>query len=297
MSRELSVVIDGYTFLESPRWWGGRLWVSDFYTNQVVATDVQGNVEVMAEVPNQPSGLGRLPDGRELIVSLRDHRLLRREPDGELVEHADLSGLMNGIANDMVVDAEGRAYVGNFGFDLMGGAPMSPTVLVRVDPDGTASVVADDMHFPNGSVIMNGDLLVVSETFGNRLTAFDIAADGGLSGRRAWASFGDLPDTDDVTEALGMVSVGPDGMCADVEGAVWIADALNNRVLRVREGGEIVEEVSTGDLGTYACMLGGDDGRTLFMCSAPSFVESERRAAREAKILSCQVDVPHTGLP
>jgi sugar lactone lactonase YvrE len=297
VSRDVSVVIDGYTFLESPRWWDGRLWLSDFYTNQVIATDLDGHVEVMASVAHQPSGMGRLPDGRVLIVSMRDHRLLRREPSGELVEHADLSSLMTGLANDMVVDAHGRAYVGNFGFDLMAGAPMTPTVLVRVDPDGTAGIAADDIHFPNGSVIMDGNVLVLSETFGNRLTAFDIAADGSLSGRRAWAAFGDPPATDDLTEALGLLAVAPDGMCADAEGAVWVADALNHRVLRVREGGEVVEEVSTGDLGTYACMLGGDDGRTLFMCSAPSFAEHERRAAREAKVLSCRVDVPHTGLP
>jgi len=297
MSRDLTVVLDGYTFLESPRWWDGRLWVSDFYSNRVIATDVRGGTEVMAEVANQPSGMGRLPDGRELIVSMRDHRLLRREAGGELVEHADLSGLVTGVPNDMVVDEAGRAYVGNFGFDLMAGDPMRSASLVRVDPDGTASVAAEDLLFPNGSVIIGGNVLVVSESFGNRLAAFDIAADGTLAGRRAWAMFGDPPTTDDLTEALPTLDVTPDGMCADAEGAVWVADALHNRVLRVREGGEILEEVSTGDLGTYACMLGGEDGRTLFMCSAPSFLEHERRAANEAVLLSCRVDVPHAGLP
>jgi len=296
MSRELTVVLDGYTFLESPRWWDERLWASDFYSNRVIATDGRGSTEVMAEVANQPSGMGRLPDGRKIIVSMRDHRLLRREPGGELVEHADLSGLATGVLNDMVVDAAGRAYVGNFGFDLMAGAPMRAASLLRVDPDGTASVAAEDLLFPNGSVII-GDVLVVAESFGNRLTAFDIAADGTLSGRRAWATFGEPPVTDDLTAALPALTVAPDGMCADAEGAVWVADALHNRVLRVREGGEIVEEVSTGDLGTYACMLGGEDGRTLFLCSAPSFLEHERRAAREAQLLSCRVEVPHSGLP
>lgn len=297
MSRELTVVLDGYTFLESPRWWDGRLWVSDFYSNRVVATDGKGGTEVVAEVANQPSGMGRLPDGRELIVSMRDHRLLRREAGGELVEHADLSGLATGVLNDMVVDAAGRAYVGSFGFDLMAGDPVRAASLVRVDPDGTASVAAEDLLFPNGSVIIGGDVLVVAESFGNRLTAFDIADDGTLSGRRAWATFGEPPTTDVLTEALPTLSVAPDGMCADAEGAVWVADALHNRVLRVPEGGEILEEISTGDLGTYACMLGGEDGRTLFLCSAPSFLEHERRAANEAVLLSCRVDVPHAGLP
>ncbi len=297
MSRELHVVLEGQTFLEGPRWFDDRLWVSDFYTNRVLATDGHGSVEVIAEVPNQPSGTGRLPDGRELIVSMRDHRILRREPGGELVEHADLSSLVTGMLNDMVVDAEGSAYVGNFGFDLMAGDPMRTASLVRVQPDGSADVVAEDLRFPNGSVIIGGDVLVVAESFGNRLTAFDIASDGSLTGRRPWATFGDPPATDVLEEALSTLAVAPDGMCADAEGAIWVADALNHRVLRVREGGEILEEVSTGDLGTYACMLGGEDGLTLFLCSAPSFLEHERRAAREAKLLSCRVDVPHAGLP
>jgi sugar lactone lactonase YvrE len=296
MTRELTVVLEGYSFLECPRWHEGRLWVSDFYTEQVVATDGRGGTEVMAAVPGQPSGLGFLPDGRALIVSMRDHRLLVRAADGTLTEHADLSAAVPAVLNDMLVDGRGRAYVGNFGFDLMGGEAIRSTTLTRVDPDGTVSTAADGLAFPNGMVLLPGGVLVVAETFGARLTAFDVAADGSLSGRREWARFGDAPDTEDVDEAVAGLAVAPDGICADAEGAVWVADALHGRVLRVREGGEIAEEIPTGT-GVFACMLGGDDGRTLFLCTAPSFAEHERRAAREARLLATRVDVPHGGLP
>jgi sugar lactone lactonase YvrE len=294
--RELSVVLEGYSYLECPRWRDGRLWVSDFYTHQVVATDGRGGTEVVAEVPGQPSGLGFLPDGRALIVSMRDHRVLVRDDAGRLTEHADLSGVVTGALNDMVVDESGRAYVGNFGFDLMGGAPVRLTTLTRVDPDGTVTTVAEDLGFPNGMVVLPGGVLLVAETFAGRITAFDIGPDGGLGNRRVWAQFGPVPDTDDVGEAVAALRVGPDGICADAEGAVWVADALHHRVLRVREGGEIVEEIPAGT-GVFACMLGGADGRTLYLCAAPSFPEHERRPVREAQLLAVEVDVPHGGLP
>lgn len=292
----MSVVLDGYSFLECPRWHDGRLWVSDFYTNQVIATDGRGGTEVVADVPGQPSGLGFLPDGRLLIASMRDHRILVRDDSGRLTEHADLSGAVPAVLNDMVVDEQGRAYVGNFGFDLMGGAPLRDTVLTRVDPDGTVTTVADGLAFPNGMVILPGGVLVVAETFAARLTAFDIDADGGLSGKREWARFGEPPGTDDVTAALGHLEVAPDGICADADGAIWVADALHARLIRVREGGEIAEEIAA-KMGVFACMLGGEDGRTLFACAAPSFAEHERRAAREAELLAYEVEVPHAGLP
>lgn len=294
--RELSVVLDGYSYLECPRWRDGRLWVSDFYTNQVVATDGRGSAEVIAEVPGQPSGLGFLPDGRALIVSMRDHRILARDDAGQLSEHADLSGAVSGMPNDMVVDESGRAFVGNFGFDLMGGAPLRYATLTRVDPDGTVTTVAEDLGFPNGMVILPGGVLLVAETFAGRITAFDIGEDGGLSNRRVWAQFGEVPQTEDVGEAVERLQVGPDGICADAEGAIWVADALHARVIRVREGGEIVDEISTG-MGVFACMLGGEDGRTLFLCAAPSFAEHERRPVREAQLLAVEVDIPHGGLP
>ncbi|MGQ0481697.1 MAG: SMP-30/gluconolactonase/LRE family protein [Pseudonocardia sp.] len=295
--RPISVVLDKMSFLECPRWHQDRLWVSDFYTNQVLATDIEGNAEVMATVPGQPSGLGFLPDGRALIVSMSDRRLLIRGVDGALTEHADLSGLVAHHLNDMVVDDQGRAYVGNFGFDLMAGEGLASTVLVRVDPDGSARVVAEDMAFPNGSVILPDGTLVVAETFGGRLSAFAIDGSGELSNRREWARFGAPPTTDDLEAAFGQLAVGPDGMCADAEGAIWVADAIGQRVLRVREGGEILEEISTAPLGVFACMLGGADGRTLFMCAAPTFAEHECRESHQAQLLATQVDVPHAGRP
>jgi sugar lactone lactonase YvrE len=296
-TREPAVVLDGFSFLECPRWRDGRLWVSDFYTNQVVATDGQGGAEVVAEVPGQPSGLGFLPDRRALIVSMRDHRILVRSESGQLSEHADLSDVVTGMLNDMVVDQRGRAYVGNFGFDLMGGAALRYTTLTRVDPDGTATTVAEDLGFPNGMVILpGGGVLVVAETFAGRLAAFDIGEDGELRNRRVWAQFGETPQTEDVGEAVQRLQVAPDGICADAEGAIWVADALHERVIRVREGGAIVDEIPTGT-GVFACMLGGDDGRTLFLCTAPSFPEHERRPVREAQLLAVRVDVPHAGLP
>jgi sugar lactone lactonase YvrE len=295
--REISTVLDGLSYLECPRWHEDRIWVSDFYTHQVLSAREDGSdLRVEAEVPGQPSGLGWLPDGRLLVISQHDNRLLRREPDGSLVTHADLSAHVTGEPNDMVVDEQGGAFVGNFGFDLMAGAPVAPTVLLRVDPDGVVTQVADDMWFPNGSVITDDGVLLVDETFGNRITAFDIGADGTLANRRVWASFGALPTDRDLQAALGQLAVAPDGCGLDAEGALWVADALAGRVLRIREGGEVLEELRVGT-GVFACMLGGHDGRTLFLCSAPDFDRTARSAAREARLLSCRVDVPHAGRP
>jgi len=295
--REFGAVLEGLSYTECPRWHEGRIWVSDFYTHQVLSAGEDGSdVRVEAEVPGQPSGLGWLPDGRLLVVSQHDAQLLRREDDGSLVTHADLSGHVTGEPNDMVVDEQGRAFVGNFGFDLMAGAPVAPAVLLRVDPDGAVTQVADEMWFPNGSVITDDGVLLVDETFGNRVTAFDIGPDGALANRRVWASFGELPTDRDLQAALGQLKVAPDGCCLDAEGALWIADALAGRALRVREGGEIVEELTVGS-GVFACMLGGSDGRTLFLSSAPDFDRTARSAAREARLLSCRVDVPHAGRP
>jgi sugar lactone lactonase YvrE len=289
-------VLEKFSFLEGPRWSGDRVWVSDFYTHRVVSCRPDGS-DLRTEVdgPVQPSGLGWLPDGRLLLVSMRDQRVLRREPDGTLVTHGDLSGVARGMCNDMVVDAAGRAYVGCFGFDLMRGDPVATSPLIRVDPDGAVTVVAEDMHFPNGSVVIgspDSPVLVVAESFGNRISAFDIAADGSLGPRRDWARFGDLPASTDPGEALGSAAVAPDGICVDAEGAVWVADAGDrNRAIRVREGGEIVDEVEVGT-SVFACVLGGDDGRTLYLCTAPGFAEHERRDTREAALLGVRVDVP-----
>ena len=297
MSRTITTTLTGMTFLECPRWHDGRIWVVDFYSHRVLSANEDGSdLRLEAEVPQQPSGLGWLPDGRLLVVSMRDARVLRREADGTLVTHADLTGLVGGHPNDMVVDEHGRGFVGNFGFDLMGGAPLGPAALLRVDPDGSVIEVATDMWFPNGSVITDAGVLRVGETFGNRVTAFDIATDGELVNRRVWAQFGELPSTSDVAEAMANLAVAPDGCCLDAQGALWIADAIGGRVVRVAEGGTITEEISVG-MGAYACMLGGADGRTLFICAAPDFHEDSRRGATDARLLAVQVEIPHAGRP
>ena len=216
--RELSVLASGYTYLEGLRWRDGRLWASDFYTEQVIAVDLEGRIEQICRVPQQPSGLGWLPDGRMLVSSMKDRKVLRREADGTLVVHADLSALTGGPINDMVVDGQGRAYVGNFGFDLMAGEPVATTTVVRVDPDGSARAVADGLCFPNGSFITpDGKTLIVNETFGNRISEFDILADGGLGPRRDWADFGALPASDDLHTLIAASAIGPDGGALDAE--------------------------------------------------------------------------------
>jgi sugar lactone lactonase YvrE len=297
MSRELSVVLDGFAYLECPRWHDQRIWFADFYTYRVLSAAEDGSdLRTEADVPQQPSGVGWLPDNRLLVVSMRDARILRREPDGTLVTHADLSGHVRGYPNDMVVDAQGRAFVGEFGFDLMGGQPLETAVLLRVDPDGTVTTVADDLWFPNGSVITDDGVLLVNETFGNRVTAFDIADDGSLVNRRIWAQFGEPPTDRNLDTLFPQVVVAPDGCGLDAEGALWVADAIGNRVLRVHEGGRISEEIPAGT-GVFACMLGGADGRTLFLCAAPDFQEEARTNAREGKLLATRVDTAHAGRP
>ncbi|MCP9966542.1 SMP-30/gluconolactonase/LRE family protein [Actinomadura madurae] len=292
MSTKASTVLSDFAFLEAPRWRDERLWFSDFYTHQVYSVREDGSdLQVEADVPEQPSGLGWLPDGRLLIVSMRDRRILRREADGSLAVHADLSGHAAGHLNDMVVDAEGRAYVGNFGFDLMNGAPLEPAALHRVDPGGEVTEVADDLWFPNGSAITADGVLVVNETFGDRISAFDVTGDGRLVNRRTWARFGPLPTDRSVEQMLAGVSVAPDGACLDAGGGLWVADVLGARLIRVTDGGEITDELSLG-INVFACALGGSDGRTLFACAAPDFHEHARKAAREAELLAIRVAVP-----
>jgi sugar lactone lactonase YvrE len=284
--RTFATLADGGGFFEGPRWHDGRWWVSDFYERTVTAIEPGGAREVVLTLEGQPSGLGWRPDGSLLVISMKDRRLLRRTGDGTVEEVADLSGVaaVGGHLNDMVVDAAGRAYVGNFGFDLMAGEAPSTTAIVRVDPDGGVTVAAEGLSFPNGTVITpDGSTMVVAETTGGRLTAFAVTDDGALVDQRVWA---EIPGTS------------PDGCTLDAEGRIWAADALGNRLVRVAEGGEIVDEVPAPDgLGFYACMLGGDDGRTLLVCAAPDFFERNRSVAREAVLLTTTVDVAHAGLP
>ncbi|MEO9322307.1 SMP-30/gluconolactonase/LRE family protein [Nocardioides sp. C4-1] len=289
---QLRTVVTGMSFTECPRWHDGRLWFVDFYTHAIYsATESGDDLRVEVEVPGQPSGIGWLPDGRLLFVSMRDAKVMRREHDGSVVVHADVAAHVGGHPNDMVVDAHGRAWLGNFGFDLMGGADLAPTVLLRVDPDGTVTVVADDLWFPNGSVVTaDGSTLLVDETFGNRVSAFEIGHDGTLGPRRDWARFADLPTATALGEVIPSLTVAPDGCSLDAEGCLWVADATGGRAVRVREGGEILDEVSPGT-GVFACLLGGADGRTLFLCCAPDFDEHARSAVREAEIRAVRVEV------
>lgn len=263
------VLLRGLAFGEAPRWRDGRLWFSDFYRHGVFTVDEDGTETQVLDVPGQPSGLGWLPDGDLLVVSMTDRRVLRVGADGTVSTHADLSGLATFHTNDMLVDDAGRAYVGNFGYDLhadlkareipviLADETAGQAVLARVDPDGTVHAAADDLRFPNGMALVDdGRTLVVAETLRLRLTAFDVADDGSLAHPRVWA-------------ALGERFVAPDGICADPRGGVWVANALGPQVLRVAEGGEVVDVVETTRL-AYACAFGGSDGRTLFAMTAPS---------------------------
>ncbi len=297
-TRELTTLTTGGSFFEGPRWHEGTWWVSDFYTHEVRRVTADGGSTVVLTVDGQPSGLGWLPDGSLVVVSMTDHRLLRLA-DGQLSTLADLTPWCGGHLNDCVVDAAGHVFVGDFGFDLMTGAPPAPASLKRVDPDGTVTVVAEGLQFPNGSVITpDGGTLVVGETFGNRFTAFDLAPDGSLSNRRVWAELGPEVTGTTTAEATGQLTIAPDGCTLDADGHIWVADGIGNRVLRVAPGGPVVDEIAapTG-LGVFACALGGDDGRTLLMCCAPDFFEHNRAPVREAVLVTARVDVPHAGRP
>jgi len=246
---EPQMLITGIAFGESPRWHDGRLWFADWGAQELIAVDLEGSSEVVVRVPSFPFCVDWLPDGRLLIVSARDRLLLRREPDGSLATHADLSGLSDYPWNEIVVDGRGNAYVNNIGFDFPFGE-FAPGTVALLAPDGSVRQVADGVAFPNGmAVTPDNSTLIVAESYANKLTAFDIAEDGGLSNRRVWADLGD-----------GV----PDGLCLDAEGAVWYADVPNKRCVRVREGGEVLQTIDL-DRGCFACMLGGPDGKTLFL--------------------------------
>jgi sugar lactone lactonase YvrE len=284
MSGRVRLLLEGGAFFEGPRWHEGRWWVSDFYRRAVFTVETDGREQEVLPVEGQPSGLGWLPDGSLLVVSMKDRRLLRRSPSGDLSVHADVGHFCGGPLNDLVVDAKGRAFVGNFGFDLMAREEPKPTGLVRVDPDGSTALAADDLLFPNGTVITDdGETLIVGETYGRRYVAFTIEADGSLADRRVWA---EVPH------------IAPDGCALDAKGHIWSADARGGRACRLAPGGEIVEEVEAPEgLQFFACMLGGDDGRTLLLCAAPDFSERRRSPARDAVLLTTTVAVPHSGLP
>ncbi len=287
MTNTTEILIDGLTFTEAPRWHEGRLYFSDFFTHQVLAVDTKGQLETIVKTPYQPSGLGWLPDGSLLIVSMNDQKLLRFN-NGELTEAADLSTLANHYCNDMVVDRNGNAYIGNFGFDLHGGESLKPTNLILVRPDEDPCVVADNLFFPNGTVITpDGKTLILGETFSSCLTAFDINSDATLSNRRVWADLSVIEE--------GYVPV-PDGICLDAEGAIWVASPSTNDVIRIEEGGSLLDKIEV-DMGAFACMLGGEKGNTLFISTAKDSQEEMCLREKSARIETVEVNIPRAGLP
>jgi sugar lactone lactonase YvrE len=287
------VVREGLSFGETPRWHDGRLWYSDFYRHAIFSIDDEGSeerLEVM--VPNQPSGVGWLPGGDLLYVSMTDQRVMRRHDETSSL-FADISPYCEFWANDMVVSAAGFSYVGNFGFDLdvmmrdvgpagVMASPPPTTNLVVLDPTGAVIQIVPDMAFPNGSVITpDGATLIVAETIAFRLSAFDIAPDGTLADRRLWAQ---------------LDFVAPDGVCLDTDAQVWVANALTNQCLRVKEGGEITGVVETSQH-AFACMLGGADRNRLFVMTAPTSNRFKIADLTEAKIEVADVEVPGAGWP
>jgi sugar lactone lactonase YvrE len=271
----------GLVLGESPRWHDGRLWVSDWGAGEVLAIGDDGSAEVVARVEGMPFCFDFLPDGRMLLVDGRAGRLLRRDPDGACAVHADLTVLAPPPWNDIVVDGCGNAYVGCTGFDFPGGE-FAPGIVALVEPDGALREVADGVAFPNGvAVTPDNATLVLAESYGNRLTAWDIAADGSLSGRRVWADLG-----------AGV----PDGICIDADGAVWYADVPNACCVRVREGGEVLDTV-TLDRGGFACMLGGPDGTTLYAVAAEWRGIAEAGSGATGVVVAVDAPAPHVGWP
>ncbi|MEI7592204.1 MAG: SMP-30/gluconolactonase/LRE family protein [Actinomycetes bacterium] len=272
----LTTLIDNLVFPECPRWHDGRLWFSDMHDRKVWASTEHGQAEVIVTMDDMPGGIGWLPDGRLLVVSMIERKLMRLDND-ELVEVADLSSMAPFHCNDMVVDASGRAYIGNYGFDLDGGAAVETTTLVCVEPDGDAWVVVEGLMFPNGAVITDDNrTLIVAESFGQRLSAYTIAPDGSLADSRVWADL--RPNV-------------PDGICIDSSGALWVADPINCGVMRISEPTGTLEWIDTGR-SSYACALGGSDGHTLFICTADSADLAETTEARTGRIETIRVNVP-----
>jgi sugar lactone lactonase YvrE len=283
MAADVHTLMNGVMFGESPRWHENRLWFCDWAAQEVIALDLTGEREVILNVASFPFSIDWLADGRLLIVSASDRRLLRREPDGSLVTHADLAGLSRYPWNEIVVDGRGNAYVNNIGFDFSPAAQPGRGSLALVTPDGSARQVADQLAFPNGMVVTpDNSTLILAESYANRLTAFDIAADGSLSNRRIWAALGD-----------GV----PDGICLDREDAVWYADVPNKRCVRVREGGEVLQTIEL-DRGGFACMLGGPEKRTLFIVARQwSGPESATDGSRTGQVLTAEAPAPGAGWP
>lgn len=287
----VEIVGRGFSFTEAPRWHEDALWFSDFYTDRVVRWD-GATFQTVCEVPGQPSGLGFSPEGDLLVVSMIERRLLRWRA-GVLDVVAELSEYFPGLANDMWVDTMGRAYIGNDGRLR----PLEPTVLVRCDPDGTVSVAAADVITPNGVVISpDGKLLLLAESFAGRISAWDVLPDGSLVNRRAWANFGTPTTPHTVAEARKQVLMITDGITLNDAGQLWVADAAGSGVWCIAEGGSVVDHVDTGPYTAYSAVLGGDDGKHLFITAGPALDDIHQDGRDQSVILVAKVDVPAAGL-
>jgi sugar lactone lactonase YvrE len=287
MTCETTLLISGLTFPEGPRWHDNKLYFSDFFTHKVMSVDLAGNLETIVELDDQPSGLGWLPDGSLMIVSMIERKLLRFS-EGNLSELADCSNLASFHCNDMVVDVSGNAYIGNFGFDMSSGQDLTATNMILVRPGEEPCVAADELFFPNGTVISpDGKTLIVGETYAACLTAFDINLDATLSNRRVWA------DLSKIREDYFPV---PDGICLDEEGAIWVASPTTNEVIRVKEGGKILESIPVKS-NAYACMLGGENRKTLFICTSSGTDEESCKEDKGGCIETIEVDVAGFGYP
>ena len=276
------VLVDGFIFLEGPRWHEDRLWLSDMWDYAVYRLSEDGRWEVVCKVPQRPSGLAFLKDGTPVVASMADRKLMKII-DSTLVEYADLTSVANGDANDLLSDSEGRIYVGNFGYDMFGGAEPALSNLALVDVDGSVRVVAEELDFPNGAVLKdNGKTLVVAETWANRLTAYKRAPDGSLSDRRVYADLGERS---------------PDGICIDKEGGIWTSCFNTGEFLRVLDGGEITDRVFCEGKRAVACQLGGKDGRTLFCSTFAGQIEDIHNRKRAGAVETLRVDIPGVGFP
>jgi len=277
------LLVDGVDFGEGPRWHDGRLWYCDFFQRAIYSVGVGGDRRVeFGDTPDRPSGMGWMPDGSLLVVFMTQRQVMRVGDDGEFRVHADLNDIATWYCNDMVVAADGTAYVGNFGFDLEGRAEFATSTLAMVRPDGSTVAVADDMRFPNGSVITpDGRTLIVGESFGGDYVAFTIQEDGTLTDRRQWAA---------------IEGTAPDGCVLDADGGIWFSDAIGSQVVRVLEGGTVTHRVPTPQP-TFACTLGGDDGRTLYALCSPGSHPDEVAGKAGGAIHQMRVDHPHAGRP
>jgi sugar lactone lactonase YvrE len=294
MTREWQGIGPTGAFYECPRWHDGSWWVSDFHAGRLLRLDEDGTVAETVAFDGEPAGTGWLPDGTLLVVSMGAGTVLRRDRDGQMTVHADIARFCGGPTNDMVVAADGTAYVGNFGFGLNEGEDPRTTGLVAVAPDGEARQVASELWFPNGGAITpDGRTLIVGETFACRMTAFTIGADGSLGERRTWARLAPAPAVGTLAEMVPQAGFAPDGCTLDANLRLWVADSLHGRCCLVAEGGAVIEELTVpAGLSVFACALGGADGRTLLVTAAPDFDPVQRAARHESVLLTTRVEVP-----